>query len=549
MDAPQEEPATIASLVRSHIGDDRRALIFEGREWTWDAVVDESAARAHLLGDLLDTTLPLHIGVLMGNRPDYVFTLFGAALIGATVVGINATRRGKELERDIHHTDCQLVITDTVHAPLLRGLDRVPVHDVDDERWVSDLAGRRVLGIPEVDVAPESLFVLIFTSGSTAAPKAVKRSQGRMAAAATLGMSDADILYSAMPLNHGNGLSGNLLPALRTGAAVVLKERFSASDLMPEVRANHCTYFNTVGRALSYVLATEPSPLDREHDLKWVLAPESSQRDAAAFYERFGVRAMSGYGSSESAISMSPCPVPGAMGVAKPEEDVAVVNVDTLQECARAVFSEGGMLLNSDQAIGEIVRRDSYTGFEGYWNNDAATQERIRNGWYHSGDLAYRDADGVFFFAGRLGEWIRVDSENFATAPIERIIGRHPSVAAVAVYPVPDPHNGDQVMAAIEARPGEQLDLAAFHAWLGEQSDLGTKWAPRFVRLSLSLPSTGNDKVDKRPLRREGWRSNDPIWWRPQRDCAYCELTEDDRSQLEKEMTAHGRGHLIPGGS
>ena len=541
---------TIASLVASHVEDRRRALVFEDRWWNWSEVVWESNARAHALASLLDPEQPQHVGVLMGNRPDYVFTLFGAALIGATVVGINATRRGGELERDVTHTDCQLVISDTAHQHLLQGLGAIPtVHNVDSHAWVSRLIGNSELALPDALPSPESLFVLIFTSGSTAAPKAVKRSQGRMAAGATLGLTDRDVLYSAMPLSHGNGLSGNLIPALQVGATVVLKERFSASELMPDVRKHGVTYFNTVGRALSYVLATPADPLDRQHSVKWVLAPEASQRDAEAFLERFGVRAMSGYGSSESAIAMSPCTVPGAMGIAKPDEDVVVVDVDTLVECPRAAFDAGGVLLNSEAAIGEVVRRDGYAGFEGYWNNDEATRERIRGGWYHSGDLAYRDADGVFFFAGRLGDWIRVDSENFATAPIERILSRHPDVAAVAVYPVPDTHNGDQVMAAIELRPGTTLDLAEFHLWLREQPDLGTKWAPRFVRISPGLPSTGNNKLNKRPLRTEGWRTVDAIWWQPQRGSHYLQLTDHDKELLETEMTSHGRGHLIPGGN
>lgn len=539
---------TVAELIRAHIGDERPALVFEDRTWLWDDVVTESIARAHLLTELLDPDRPLHVGVLMGNRPDYVFTLFGASLIGATVVGLNLTRRGAELERDIRHTDCQLVITDRTNAPLVQGLHGVPVHSVDDESWISELVGHSELGLPEDLPDPEALFVLIFTSGSTAAPKAVKRSQRRIANGNDLGFSDADVLYSAMPLSHGNGLFGNLIPALQSGASVVLKERFSASDLMPEVRKHGVTYFNTVGRALSYVLATPPSPFDRDHKVKWVLAPEASQRDATDFFERFGVRAMSGYGSSESAIAMSPCPEPGAMGRAREEQDVVVVDPETLQECPRAVFSDTGALLNSEEAIGEVVRRDGYAGFEGYYNNDEATDERTRNGWYHSGDLAYRDSNGVFYFAGRLGEWIRVDSENFATAPIERILGRHPDIAGVGVYAVPDERNGDQVMAAIELRDGATWEPTSFRSWLEAQGDLGTKWAPTYVRLSKALPSTGNDKLDKRPLRAEGWRTSDPVWRQPHRGAEYIELSESDKDALEQEMTRHGRGHLIPGG-
>ena len=102
-------------------------------------------------------------------------------------------------------------------------------------------------------------------------------------------------------------------------------------------------------------------------------------------------------------------------------------------------------------------RPDRSSGFEGYYRNEAATSERFRDGWYWSGDLAYRDADGWFFFAGRSNEWLRVDGENFAAAPVEAIIGRHPDVRSVAVYAVPDDPVGDRVMVALELRGGADV--------------------------------------------------------------------------------------------
>ena len=119
-----------------------------------------------------------------------------------------------------------------------------------------------------------------------------------------------------------------------------------------------------------------------------------------------------------------------------------------------ATFDESGRLTNAEESIGELVGRRSLGNFEGYYNNPEAEAERTRNGWYWSGDLAYRDEEGIFYFAGRTGDWLRVDSENFAAAPVERILGRFPGVSGVAVYPVPDARTGDQVMAALELEPG-----------------------------------------------------------------------------------------------
>ena len=224
-----------------------------------------------------------------------------------------------------------------------------------------------------------------------------------------------------------------------------------------------------------------------------------------------------------------------------------MVDPATGEECPRAEIDENGALRNATAAIGEIVRRDPRLVFEGYYNNEAATAERNRNGWYWSGDLGYRDADGVFYFAGRTADWIRVDGENFAAAPIERIIERHPGVAAVAVYGVPDPVTGDQVMAAVELRDGAGFDPAEFGAFLDAQRDLGTKWAPRFVRVVDALPVTGTDKIAKLPLRAAAWSrdSAGDVWWRSGRAGAYEPFTEAAAAALAERFAEHGRTALL----
>ncbi len=317
---------------------------------------------------------------------------------------------------------------------------------------------------------------------------------------------------------------------------------------MSDIRAFDASYFNTVGRALSYVLATPPSPDDRHHRVKFGLAPESSPADEAAFLTRFGIPVFGGYGSSEGVIIIRPLAdaKPGALGLPLSGDDVAVVDPTTSEECPRAEIDEHGALLNADVAIGEIVRRDPKIVFEGYYDNEEATAERNRNGWYWSGDLGYRDADGVFYFVGRTSDWIRVDGENFAAAPIERIIGRHPDVAAVAVYGVPDPVTGDQVMAAIEPRAGVTFDVATFSTFLGAQPDLGTKWGPKFVRVIEVLPTTATDKIDKKPLRAAGWTIGaGDVWWRRDPGGRYERLGAPDAAALADQYREHGRAHLL----
>ncbi|MEY4164900.1 MAG: hypothetical protein RL419_742, partial [Actinomycetota bacterium] len=178
-----------------------------------------------------------------------------------------------------------------------------------------------------------------------------------------------------------------------------------------------------------------------------------------------------------------------------------------------------------------------------------ATESRMRGGWFWSGDLGYRDAAGFFYFAGRNADWLRVDSENFASSPIEEILRRFPGVVMVAVYAVPDPRTGDQVMAAIELAPGTTFDAAAFDTFLAEQKDLGTKWAPRFVRVASNIPLTANNKVNKQPLRVESWLVDDPIFWRVDTGTPLQPFTSELKDALHQKFMDNGRVSFLPAGA
>ncbi len=518
-------------------------------QWTWAEVVAESAARAALLDEL--GVAGQHVGVLLDNEPEYVFLLGAAALSATVLVGINPTRRGQELAGDIHHTDCTLVLTDSSHAPLLEGLElSAEVRLVDDTEWMASVETHRGIPVPVQMPDAGALYLLIFTSGSTGAPKAVQMSQGRAARTAANGavaFTSADVLYCAMPLFHGNALLANLFPALVSGASVVLRPRFSASAFLPDIRRHGCTYFNYVGRALSYLLAQPETPDDADNLLKFCLGSEASPNDRRAFRRRFGCLVVEGYSSSEGAVVIQPFSGMPAGALGRPADgvDVAVLDPVTGAERPRARLGPQGELLNPADAIGEIVGRDGLSSFEGYYANPEATAERSRQGWYWTGDLGYRDADGTFFFAGRTADWLRVDGENFAAGPVERILGRFPGVSCVVVYAVPDPHSGDQVMAALEFAADVAFDPEAWAAFLAGQSDLGTKWGPRFVRLVDTTPLTATGKVDRRPLQVERWDAPDPIWWRPTPGDPYRRFTLDDGDDLRQAFSDAGRQAML----
>ncbi|MQY32258.1 Long-chain-fatty-acid--CoA ligase FadD17 [Streptomyces sp. RB17] len=533
---------TVAELVAARWGDHRPGLRCEERTLTQHQFAAGAAARAALLADLLPPGAVPHVGVLLDNTEEFPLWLGAAALAGAAVAGINPTRRGPELARDILHTECPLLVTERTQLPLLAGLDlpRVRLLVTDTPEYAALLAPYADAVPDPSRAAPADRLLLYFTSGSTGAPKAALCSQGRLAAAGQalvrqFGVRTDDVHYICMPMFHGNAVIADWAPALAAGAGVALRRHFSASAFLSDVRRYGATYFTYVGRAIQYVLATEEGADDRDNPLRLGFGTEAGAVDAAAFERRFGVRLVEGYGSSEggAAIQWAPGTPKGAVGPAGP--GLVVLDHATGDVCPPAVFDSAGRLLNGEEAIGELVNRGP-NPFEGYWRNPAAEAERRRDGAYWTGDLFYRDADGYLYFAGRTDDRIRVDGENLAAAMIENIVARYEGAVAVAVYGVPDPVTGDQVMAAIAG----SFDPTGFSEFLAAQPDLGTKMAPRFVRVVERMPVTATNKIHRALLRREGCACADPVWWRPPGEESYRRLVEGDVEGPLREGPALG---------
>jgi fatty-acyl-CoA synthase len=450
-----------------------------------------------------------------------------AALGGFVLCGINDTRRGAALGKDIVRADCQILLTDPAHRALLDGLDLpgVRVLDISTDEWSDLLAAAGPL-VAHREVVPTDTFMMIFTSGTSGEPKAVQVMHLTvMFAGANLierfEVQPSGVCYLSMPLFHSNALLAGWSVAVGSGAAMV-PATFSASGLLTDLRRYGATYMNYVGKPLAYVLATPERPDDRDNPLLVAFGNEASDRDIAEFSRRFDCRVWDGFGSTEGAIIITRedgCP-PGSLGRGFP--GVSIYNPDTHTECPVARFDDDGALSNAEDAIGELVNTSGAGLFAGYYNDKDATDARLRHGMFWSGDLAYRDVDGWIYFAGRSGDWLRVDGENMTTAPIERILQRLPAVSQVAVYAVPDDQVGDQVMAALVLVDNAELTAGEFGEFLAGQTDLSPKAWPRHVWIIDSLPTTATNKILKRELRARGRTPQGGLLWtRVGRDTSY----------------------------
>jgi fatty-acyl-CoA synthase len=329
-----------------------------------------------------------------------------------------------------------------------------------------------------------------------------------------------DVAYCSMPLFHSNAILAGYAVAAKSGAALALAQ-FSASHFLDDVRRYGATYLNYVGKPLAYVLATPEHPDDRDNPLRVAFGNEASDRDIEQFAERFGCTVWDGFGSTETAVIITrteDTPL-GSIGV--PFDGVAVYDRETRQECPRAVFDDHGRVTNLDEAVGELVNTTGAGFFAGYYKDEKATSDRLDGGMYWSGDLAYRDENGFVYLAGRTSDWLRVDGENLAAAPIEQILLRNEAISQAAVYGVPDEWVGDQLMCALVLRDDATLTPEAFQEFLDAQQDLSPKAWPRYVRVAEELPSTATNKVLKRELRAQGTDTTDTLWIRGERDHVY----------------------------
>jgi fatty-acyl-CoA synthase len=565
--APGQAPLVApnaAALLRRNAQEfgDRVAIKFDDRAWTHAEYFEESCRFAALFLERLPADGPRHVALLLDNTPDYLFAFGGAALIGAAIVGLNHTRRDEHLLRDALHTHCGLVITEPRHeallAPIAEGLPpilssgRFAAPDDPPSTLGASLAdalATHAAADPGLEPDVDAIWALIFTSGTSDAPKAVICSQRRLLVTGKrmtmiMDIGPDDVGYVCMPLFHSNAVQVGWAPSLVTPCAVGLGRRFSASRWLGDVRRYGATYFNYTGKPLAYLLAQPEQRDDADNTLRVAFGNEGSPEIVATFASRFGVEVIDAYGATEGGVAVNrDVEMPaGALGLAPAH--VQVVDDDG-NEMPSAELDERGRVLNAEASVGEIVNTQGVGPFEGYYNNDDATAKTTRFGWYWSGDLGYKDEHGFLYFAGRNADWIRVDGENFPAGPIEEALRKAPGVVLAAVYGVPDDQAGDQVMAGLVVSDRAAFDPSEFAQWLDAQEAIGPKWRPRFVRIMRDPPTTGTNKIVKRTLVHQKFRADrlrgDDCYVRNRGDQEFHPFTAADESELHASFVRNGR--------
>jgi crotonobetaine/carnitine-CoA ligase len=456
------------------------------------------------------------VSIMVRNRPEYLIAWFGIARAGLVQVPVNPDFKGEFLAYQMEHSESAVIFADTPMLPQLLSAGEAFAR-VNTLIFTSDAVpdGVGALGVPTVlgwsefiaggdgsddfpEVAHWDVATIMYTSGTTGRSKGVvtphlhNLMQGYEASQA-LRIGSRDVLYTCLPLFHGNAQWATVFNALQAGAAIALGERFSVSQFWDEVRALGATEFNAIGSMLYMLDSQAPTPKDQEHAVRTVFAAPVPPEIFYRFEQRFGLHLIEGYGLTETKnIAYNPYDArrPGSFGKPTPTSILTILGAHNEE-------------LPPGQ-LGEIAYRPKVPNIicRGYFKNPEATLGATSDLWWHTGDLGYRDEDGYFYFVDRAKDAIRRRGENIASFEVERVLLLHPAVLDVAAVAVASDVIEDEVMAVVVAKPGQTIEPAELFAFCDARMPYFA--VPRFIRFVRELPRTPNDKVRKVELRAAG---------------------------------------------
>jgi crotonobetaine/carnitine-CoA ligase len=448
------------------------------------------------------------VALMCSNRPEFMECFLGCAWLGAVMVPINVASRGPQLQHIFSNSGARLLI---VESELLPALDHVETDGLALEhlwliggtapqsfdRIAATNVPPRAQAIPAGVNDPGQMLAILYTSGTTGPSKGVCCPHAQyfwwgFNGIRNLELRETDILCTTLPLFHTNAL-GTFYQALLAGATLVAETRFSASRFWQTLVERRASVSYVLGAMVPILLSREPSPQERTHTIRRVLAPGVPAHLHAAFEERTGIRMSDGYGSTETnyvigGTMAEQCP--GMMGKTCPGYDARVVD-RAGADCAEG--EPGELVLRSDEKLAFA---------SGYFAMPDKTAEAFRDGWFHTGDRVVREAGGYFRFVDRLKDAIRRRGENISSFEVEQVLLSHPDVGNAAVFPVPSELAEDEVMAAIVRRPGSVLTEGALCEFCSPR--LARFAVPRFIEFVDVLPTTENGKVQKYKLRDRG---------------------------------------------
>ncbi len=512
---------------------DRTCVIFFGRRFTYRQIqemADRFAAGVYALGIRKGD----RVGLLLPNSPQYLIAYYGLLKAGAIIVPLNPLYTERELIFHLTDSDTATLVTlpmflDKVaplrdKTPLKRIIysrlaDYLPfplnlVQGFRESRLIGRIGGvglvnfKRLLqtapaGFSPEPVDPDALAVLIYSGGTTGVAKGIMLSHFQCVANAHQivawgGLNEEGRLLAVLPLFHGFGMSVTMNAPVMAGGEIVLMPRFNVKDVVKAIQKYRPTFF--IGVPTMFVAFNNLPDIER-YDLKsiqgiFVGAAPLTRAIKDGFEARTGGRMIEGYGLTETVTACMANPYKGqhkigSIGIPFPDVDAKIVSLD-----------DGHDLAPSE--LGEIVLRTP-SMMLGYYKNPEETAKTIVDGWLHTGDVGYMDADGCFYITDRVKELIIVGGFNVFPREIDELLYQHPKVKEGISLGIPDPRKGESIKVFVVLKDGETATPEEFIAYFRER--LTPYKVPSMVEFRTELPKSMIGKILRRSLREEEIRS------------------------------------------
>jgi len=485
-----------------------------GREITYAQALDAVHTLAHTYR-AAGYGLGHRIALLLENRLEHVLHKLAINAIGACCVPINPDYRTRELVYLIEHSRVDLIVVLASRSVQIRcALDEAQhqVPSITLEEWSLQPLAPASRAVNPGAISAETAASILYTSGTTGQPKGCVLSNAYELAAgkwyATLGGlagidEGRDRLYNPLPLFHVNASILSLYCMLLTGGAQIQTDRFQPSRFWQEVCDTKATIIHYLGVVVPMLLNQPDSRLERCHRVRFGLGAGVEPQLHAVFEERYGFPLLEIWGMTEMVRPLCDCHEPRqvgtrAFGKARPGFDAAVMD-------------EYGNFV-PDGTPGELVIRYSAEHprrhfFSGYLDNEHATEDAWRGGWFHTGDVVMRQMDGMFHFMDRRKNIIRRSGENIAAAEVEALLLTHPHVRGAAVMAVPDEVREEEVLACVvlaeDAFSQDRVSLAR-EIFDFCHSKLAYYKSPGWIWFTAEIPTTGTQKIQKHRIFEQG---------------------------------------------
>src|SRR5262245_44791516 len=509
MDASWESYGKILE-DKAAINADRVAVSTEHEQITYDQL----DARVNRVGNALEAlgvTKDDKVCVMLPNIPEFLYAWWGNAKLGGVTVPLNTALKGEGLAFIINHSDAETIILSHRYLPALEEtrdslhqLKRIIVLGSEGQRAVNLPPGVIDFGelltapatTPQHEVWSDDIDSIMYTSGTTGLPKGVihrhSRCYGGFVLPVMTGYTEQDVVYNTLPLFHIGG-QNMVWMALVSDTTVALAERFSASRFWQDVRAYGATYTLFLGAMIPILHKQPPQHDDHDNPLRVALSAAAPRTIWEEFERRFNVKIVELYAQTEGGFLLNADARAegkvGAMG--KPSAGYEMQVVD---EQDREI---------PPGAVGELIYRPAAgSTLTEYYKNPEATAEKTRGGWIRSGDLAYQDDDGYFFFVDRENDFMRRRGENISSFEVEKIINSYPQVLESAAYAIPSEMGEDEVMVALVLQPGAELDPLELIQYC--EAHMAYFMVPRYVRVVDTFPKTGTERTMKYQLKSQG---------------------------------------------